>query len=114
MFNQKLKNNLQLSIKGSISVKMESSELINKKGICSLLTSKISKDTLNSYIETISKEISSKENNQSVIDLQTFCCYFPYPLFISENLFNLSKKRKEESTISLNLFKEVFKLNSSH
>ena len=108
MFNQKLKNNLQLSIKGSISVKMESSELINKKGICSLLTSKISKDTLNSYIETISKEISSKENNQSVIDLQTFCCYFPYPLFISENLFNLSKKRKEESTISLNLFKEVF------
>ena len=108
MINQSLKNKLQLSIKGSISVKMESSELINKKGIWSLLTSKISKETLNSYVSYISKEICTKENNQSNIDLQTFSSYFSYPLLISENLFNLSKKRKEERTISLNLFSEVF------
>lgn len=88
---------------------MESAEFINKKAIFSSITSKINKDILNVYLDAVFQEISSKDGKKTKsMDFSTFSAFLSFPFFISENLFNLSKKKKEEEHISSNIFKEIF------
>lgn len=88
---------------------MESAEFINKKAIFSSITTKINKDILNVYLDAVFQEISSKDGKKAkFMDFSTFSAFLSFPFFISENLFNLSKKRKEEEHISSNIFKEIF------